>query len=327
MAYQTIVVAKSVKAGLRDLESKGVVWDDTTYEQGLKFLNLGGNTVLIARSETAAANDYATWQTTHAVGTYAAELEKAAAATDRSTHVQFTPATGITVSTFCTAIDAATPVWSFAHWLESADGVQNGPQFELRFEDPDSDAWLEITVVPLQGYTGTDAWVTTTIADTHTCGYGGNTPNGTSVFVWGPLASLSGLLATINAEWDSKEQDTVVTNYLLERVRIEYWEQDPPRTAWIDTVIINGVTYALEPGLAGVQLGPNAPLVTLSFMVERDKFGRTETLAPVLGASQSLIVGPFLQALFNDDSGYVRFKPDVTGNDKYYSAIQVTDPS
>jgi len=327
MAYQIIPVAKAVKAGLQDSESRGVVWDNTTNEQGLKFLNLGGKTILIARSETAAADDYATWDTTHAVGTYAAMLEKAASATDRSTHVQMTLDTKITVEDFCTAIDAATPVWSFTHWLESADGVQNGPQFELRFEDPDSDAWLEITVVPLQGYTGTDAWVTTTIADTHTCGYGGHTPNGTSVFEWGPLTSLSGLLAAINAVWDAAEQDTVVSAYELKRVRVELWEADPPRTAWIDTLVINGTTYALEPGLAGVSLGPNAPLVTLAFVAERDNFGRTETLAPVLGASQSIIVGPLLPALFNDTDGYVRFKPSVTGTDKFYSAIQVADPS
>lgn len=327
MAYQTIPVAKSIKAGLVDSESRGVVWTHGTYEQGLKFLNLGGKTILIARSETAAANDYATWSTTHAVGTYAAELEKAAAATDRSTHVQMTLATGITVEDFCTEMDTPTVAWSFAHWLESADGLQNGPQFELRFEDPDSDAWLEITVVPLQGYTGTDAWVTETITKTDTCGYGGNTPNGSSVFEWGPLSSLTDLLATINAAWETAEQDTVVDDYELERVRVEFWEQDPPRTGWIDTLIINGTTYALEPGLAGVSLGPNAPLVTLAFVSERDKFERTETLAPVLGATQSIIVGPFLPALFNDTSGYVRFKPDTTGNDLYYSAIQVTDPS
>ena len=328
MAYQTITVADAVKAGLRDLESKGVVWDNTTYEQGLKFLNAQGNVLLIARSETAAANDWATWDTTHAVGTYAAMLEKAAAATDRSTHVQLTPATGITVSSFCTAIDAATPVYSFAHWLEAADGVQNGPQFELRFEDPDSDAWLEITVVPLQGYTGTGAWVTTTIADTQTCGYGGNTPNGSSVFEWtAPLTSMASLEAAIDVAWDAAEQDESVAAYLLERVRVEYWEQDPPRTAWIDTVVINGTTYALEPGLAGVQLGPNAPQVTLAFVAERDRFDRTETLSPILGATQSLLVGPFLQSKWNDTSGYVRFKPDVTGTDKYYTAVKIEDPS
>lgn len=328
MAYQTLTIVKSLKDGLRDLESLGVVWDNTTYKQGLKFANPQGKTILIARSDTTPADDWAAWNTDHVVGTYAAKLVKAASATDRSTHVQFTPATGITVSAFCTAIDAATPVYSFAHWLEVAPGVQNGPQFELRFEDPDSDAWLEITVVPLQAYTGTGGWVTTTIADTHTCGYGGRTPNGTSVFVWTPpLTSMAGLEATIDGVWDTAEQDESIAAYLLERVRIEYWEQDPERTAWIDTVIIAGVTYALEPGLAGVQLGPNAPLVTLSFVAERDKFVRTETLAPVLGASQSLIVGPFLQNLWNDTSGYVRFKPDVTGNDKYYTAIQVIDPS
>jgi len=327
MAYQTIPVAKSIKAGLPDLESKGAVWVHGTYEQGLKFLNLGGKTVLIARSETAAAADFATWDTTHVVGTYAAMLEKEATATDRSTHVQVTLDTGITVEDFCTEMDTPTVAWSFAHWIESADGVQNGPQLELRFEDPDSDAWLEITVVPLQGTTGTDAYVTEAITSADECGYGGNTPNGSSVFEWAGLTSLTALLAAINAAWETAEQDTVVSDYELVRVRVELWEADPARTVWIDTLIINGTTYALEPGLAGVSLGPNAPLVTLTFVKERDKFGRTETLTPLLGASQSLIVGPFLPALFNDTSGYVRFKPDTTGNDLYYSAIQVTDPS
>lgn len=324
MSYQIIPLVKAVKAGLADFESRGVVWVHGTHKQGLRYLNLGGKTILIARSETAAAGDFAAFSTGQAEGTYAALLNKEATATARSVHVQFTPATGITVSAFCTAMDDATPAWSFKHYLATADGPQNGPQFELYFEDPVSDAWLEITVVPLQNTSVGDAWLTETITKTDTCGYGGNTPNGGSVFEWGPLTSLTLLEAAIDTVWANQEQGTSVAAYLLKRVRIELWEAAPTRTAYIDTIVIAATAYAVEPGLAGIQLGPNLPIVTLSFMVERDPiFGRTETLAPVLGAKQSLIVGPLLPELFNDSDGYVRFKPNVSGDDKYYSAIQV----
>lgn len=325
MAYQEIPIVEAVKAGIVDLRSRGVVWDNATYTQGLQFLN-DGKTILIARSVIPPTHSYAEWSVVQKqAGNYSALLTKLGTDAERSTHVQFTPAVGLTLNDLQEAIDAATPEWSFYHFLASGDGVQNGPQIEFRFEDPNSDAWLEVTCVPLQGYTGTDAWVKEVLAGADLCGFGGNTPDKSSIFEWGPLTALSGLLVAVNAAWDSAESGKVATQYLLERVRIELWEA-AARTAYIDTVVIDGVTYSLEPGLAGVKLGPNTPGVTLAFIAIRDRYGRTETLAPVVGAEQSLAVGPLLGILFND-VGKVKFKPDTTGLTVRYTAVRVADPT
>lgn len=326
MAYQTIPIVDAVKAGIVDFDSRGVVWDDTTYTQGLQFAN-DGKTILIAESVIAPTHSYAQWSTAQKqAGNYSALLTKLGTDAERSTHLQLVPTAGLTLNDLQEAIDAATPEWSFYHYLASGDGVQNGPQFELRFEDPNSDGWLEVTCVPLQGYTGTDAWVKETLAGADVCGFGGNTPDGSSVFEWGPLTALSGLLAAVNAAWDAAEAGEVATNYLLTRVRVELWEALPARTAYIDTIVIDGVSYAVEPGLAGAKLGPNTPGVTLAFVAVRDRYGRTETLAPVVGAEQSLSVGPLLGILFND-AGYVKFKPDTTGLTVRYTAVKVADPT
>ena len=84
MAYQTIPIAEAVKAGIQDSESRGAVWDDTTYTQGLKFAN-DGRVILVARSVIAALQDTATWSTAQQdVGEYSALLTKTGAGADVS---------------------------------------------------------------------------------------------------------------------------------------------------------------------------------------------------------------------------------------------------
>ncbi len=333
MAYQTIPVAEAVKAGIVDFDSRGAVWDDTTYTQGLKFAN-DGRVILIARSVITATDTIVEWSTAQKqAGSYSALITKEAAATDKSGHLEITPASGLTLNDLAEAIDAGTPEWSFYHYLASGDGVQNGPQFEFRFEQVAAQrrgidhGWLEITCLPLQGYTGTDGWVKATLAAATQFGFGGHTPDGSGVFEWTMPQTLTDLLSLVNAAWDSAESGEVGTTYPLTRARVELWEQDPPRTAYIDTIVIDGVTYAIEPGIAGAKLGINTPGVTLAFTEVKDRFGRIETLAPVVGAEQSLVVGPLLPALFNDDSGFVLFKPGTTGLTVRYLALQVGNPS
>lgn len=336
MSYQVIPVVDAIKAklvasamegGIVDSDSRAPVWDNTSHTQGLRFAN-DGKTILIARSTIAPTHSYATWSVTQKqAGSYSALLTKLGTDGDRSTHLQIVPTAGLTLNDLQEAITDATPEWSFYHYLASGDGVQNGPQFEFLFEDPDSHGWLEVTCVGLQGYTGTDAWVKEALAGATLCGFGGQTPDGSSVFEWGPLTALTGLLAAVNAAWDTAESGEVATNYLLERVRVELWEL-AARTAYIDTIVLDGVAYAVEPGLAGAKLGNaaqsgNTPSVTLAFVEVRDKYGRTESLAPIVGAEQSLIIGPFLPELFNDDDGYAKFKPDTTGLTVRYSAVRV----
>ncbi len=335
MAYQTIPVADAVKAGLQDLESKGVVWDDTTYTQGLKFAN-NGHVILIARSEIAALQDTAVWSTAQQdVGEYSALLTKTGAGSDVSTHLEFTPTTTITLNDFQEAITDAAPAWSFKHFSSAVLG--NFAQIEFRFVHSSlttlgtDHGWLEVTCVPLQGHTGGAAWVTETLTGTDTCGFGGHTPDGSSVFEWTPpLTALSGLLVAVNAAWDTAETGEVATAYVLDRIRIELWEAVPARTTYIDTVVIDGTAYPVEPGMAGAKLGNDATATTLAFVDVRDRFGRFETLSPTVGAVQSIVVGPLLPALFNDSSGYVRFLPDAhpaAATTLFYTALRVGDPT
>jgi len=156
-----------------------------------------------------------------------------------STAIQFVPTGTITLADFQADISGA-PVYSFRHYYSTA----NGPQFELRFEDPNSTGWLEITAVGLQS-TGGDSWATETLGTTTPAGYGGNTPDGSSVFEWGPLTALSGIEAAVNTAWDAAEDGTDASDYVLTRVRVELWEE-AARTCYIDDIIINDVTYVVD---------------------------------------------------------------------------------
>lgn len=327
MSYQELIVMDSEKASLMDSAPNGAVWAHATHVQGLRYAN-DGKTILIATSlKTITPNtNEASWSTAQKEsGSYSVLLDKPAAATDGSTHLQFTPVPGLTLNDLQEAMTDGSPEWSFNHYCQALNA--NFVQFEFRFEDPGSDGWLEVTAVPLQGYLGTAAWVPEPLDDTTLCGFGGNTPDGSSVFEWGPLTAMGGLLVAVNAAWDTAETGEVATNYLLERIRLELWEAAPQRTAYVDTIIIDGVAYAVEPGMAGAQLSKPVPIVTLTFVTYRDSYGRIETLAPTVGAEQSTIVGPLLPVLFNDSDSYIKFEPSLADIEVAYRIIRVSNPS
>ncbi|GAG44242.1 unnamed protein product, partial [marine sediment metagenome] len=105
------------------------------------------------------------------------------------------------------------------------------------------------------------------------------------------------------------------------------WEAVLARTAYVDDVVIDGVAYDIEPGMLGGQLSKPTPLRTLTFVAHRDIYGRVETLAPTVGAEQSLMVGPLLPALWNDSDGYVKFEPSAGDSSVCYRVIRVSNPS
>ena len=344
MSYQELVVTKAVKAGFMNtipvtdgtyVNANGDAWVHGTHIQGLKYPN-DGKTFLIASNMKVitADTDEATWSPTAPhEGVYSALLDKPVTATDSSTHVQFSPTTKLTLQDFLDAIDdavaggALVPEWSFWHKCENAI-TGNFVQFEFRFEDPASDAWLEVTTFPLQGYTGTGGWLQAILQATTGRIFGGHTPDGTgaAIFVTGPL---SGLEAAVEGEWEAHELGTgaATANYILDRIRLELWEQDAARTAYVDDVQIDGEDYDIEPGMAGGQLSKPEPIVTLNFVAPKDSYGRTETLAPIVGAEQSLMVGPLLPAIFNDSDGYVKFQPSLTDYHVSYRVIRVDNAS
>ncbi|MCK5654122.1 MAG: hypothetical protein KAH98_03205, partial [Dehalococcoidia bacterium] len=167
-----------------------------------------------------------------------------------SVYLQFVPATGTTFAAFQAAITATTPKYSFWYNRPLLAAVPNGPQFELRFEDPASTGWLEVTAVGLQNVPGDGAWHEETLAGATLSGYGGNTPDGSSVFGWGPLTALSGIETAVNTAWNTAEAGKSTSAYLLERVRVELWEAGPDATSdvcYVDDITIQGVANEVEP--------------------------------------------------------------------------------
>jgi len=339
MAYQELVVAKAVKAGIYDSDSRGAIWDTTALvgDQGMKFLN-DGKTILIVENATAeTGTQTAKWDTVmQQAGDYSVELAKAGAG-DSSIHFQFDPTKRITFGEFCTNVVAGAPTeYSFYH-VCSTGGPGNYAQWEFRFQDPVSFAmgadhgWIEVTTFPLQGNAGAGgAFAQVTLTGATGRIYGGRTPDASGAADFAP-GLLSDLATDVVIVWDAAEAGTGdgVANYVLERVRFELWEQLPqPRECNIDTIVLDGDDYDVEPGMAGAKLGPSAPEVTLTFVTYRDRYGRLETLTPLVGALQTSIIGPLLPALFNDSSGYVKFEPDSdTDVNVRYSAIRVDNAS
>jgi len=198
----------------------------------------------------------------HHSGAYSAELVKGGTGSDGSTYVQFVPNTGTTFAAFQAAITAGTPKYSFFH-RETAI-TTNWAQFELRFEDPNSTGWLEVTAVGLQNYLGTTGWLEETLGGATPAGYGGWGEAGITgnFFNWGPLTLLGGIEASVNAQANVDS----ASDWLLERVKVELYEAATVRTEYIDDVTIAGTTYALEPAGA-VTVAPNTAGSTAQYSI------------------------------------------------------------
>ncbi|MCJ7829311.1 MAG: hypothetical protein MUP81_06195 [Dehalococcoidia bacterium] len=197
---------------------------------------VGVATLAIKSPYSEAIAQFSTEQA-HA-GTYSAKLYKDGTGNACSTHVQLTPPAGTTVALWTAGIA------NNSFWHHSSAVLGNFAQFEFRFEDPNSAAWLEITALPLQTYLGTGAWVQKALIVTEPCGYGGVGELGASFFNFGPLTAANAVQAAVDAD----AAVGTCADWILSRVRIELWEPTPLRTCYIDTVEIMGVTYTIEPG-------------------------------------------------------------------------------
>lgn len=212
---------------------------------------------------------YAEWVTAqHQVGNYSVALVKTGSGNPGSTHVQFTPiTTTIVFSDFCGDVDTGAPTdYSYYH-KESVVTSNNWTQMELRFEDPDSDGWVEITAVR-QNVAGVVAWNQEVLGQATLYGCGGVTPDGSSVFNWGsPLENMAGILAFVGNLFDSAEtgSDTQLSNYILTRIRIELWEPTGARTVWVDTAVIDGVAHPIEIGSVTPGLSLSSPFTDVGY--------------------------------------------------------------
>jgi len=190
-------------------------------------------------------------------GSYSVKLHKGGSGNAGSTHFQMVPPTGITLAAWTVGIAAGQ--YSFYHYLQAI--TANWMQMEFRFEDPNSDAWVEVTWVGIQNTLGTAAWVLQTLLDADEGGYGGIGEAGASFFNWGPLTAMSGMEAAINGEG-------VVTNasdWILARVRLELWESSPERTGYVDTLVVANVAYTIEPGGTSPAMSLSSPFTEVGY--------------------------------------------------------------
>lgn len=200
-----------------------------------------------ARAEYSTIQKYA--------GDRSVKLYKGGSGNAGSTHLEVIPPTKQTLTAF-----VADPTdYSFWYWYSVVTG--NFVQFELRFEDPDTGAWVEVTVVPHQNTLGIGSWLKKSLAGADLCGIGGVGEEGESFFDWDLGTSISTLITDIDAQ-------TGVTDsgpWTLRRVRLELWEPEPERTAYVDSIELDGTVYTIEPGGTAPGMSLSSPFITVGY--------------------------------------------------------------
>lgn len=128
---------------------------------------------------------------------------------------------------------------------------------ELRFEDPNSDSWVDVTVQVDVMAMGGAAWTTKDLDDAvDVCFYGGWTELDGSFSDYAPIL-ISAVTGDMAGDCPLQNAVSPVTGWLLTRIRIELYETVWERHVYIDNIVIDGVTYNLEPGdaeTAGIRL-------------------------------------------------------------------------
>ena len=203
-----------------------------------------------ARAEWSTVQQYA--------GSQSVKLSKTGSGDAGSTHVEIT----ITPSATITLTTVQTDPTDFSYWHYCNAVTGNFTQFELRFEDPNSDAWVEVTQVGLQSYLGTNVWTQESLAGADTVGIGGVNEIGTSFFLW----DLSPTLGTIVTDIDTEAGGaTSCGDWQLARVRVELWESEPARHCYIDSIEIDGTVYTVEPGGTAPALSLSSPYTDIGY--------------------------------------------------------------
>ncbi len=228
---------------------------------------LTGVGVLSVRDEHALSE----WVTAEQqAGSYSAKLTKDGSGNPGSTHMQFNPT--IAQMLFSDFEDDITGVQSGCSYYhrESVTTTLNWEQFELRFEQVGGDGWFELTALRAQGTPGVVDWAQYILVANTVCAFGGQTPDGSSVFEWAALTTLgvavvAGAGSVENAfEAAEAGSGAGVYAYVCTRIRAELWEVDA-RSSWIDTVVIDGQAYPIEPGNATPGLVVSSPNVEIGY--------------------------------------------------------------
>ncbi len=235
----------------------------------------------------------AVWSDTHAyAGTYAAKLHKGGSGNAGSTHLQITPPTGETLANW--TIGAAASEYTWWYYYTAVTG--NWVQAEFRFEDPTagSEGWVEITCVPHQTHLGTAGWLQYDLASDPVVGFGGWGEDGIgdAFFDW----DLGDTVSTVAATIDALPEVADSSDWVLTRVRFELWESSPERSAWIDSVELNGTLYTIEPGGTAPAISLSSPFVEVGYTEDGVTMEYAAEQADIMVHEETFPVGSALTA-------------------------------
>jgi len=189
------------------------------------------------------------------------------------TYVYFVPDEGTTVSGLASI--TASPEWSYWYKLDGAIG--HGVELELKFTDPDSDGFVEITVFAgSSDFTGDSEWYKRDVlASSGDCVFYGSDPtDGTAFNSEGPegdgFQTLAEMLTLINAETEMMAGGDTADDWELTRVGMQLCTV---QNAWVDEVTIDGTTYDLEAiilDMAYYSVGDTVEVTVPNFNVNTD---------------------------------------------------------
>jgi len=197
-------------------------------------------------------------------GTHSVKLTKTGTGNAGGTSLIVRPP-GITFASWATNI-AIADKYTF-YYLHQLGIRGNFTYIGYRFDDPDSDnGHVELSTVPFQNHDGLGIWTKYDEADAPALvGYYGENEVGDRMDDWS--LAVGNTTATIKGIIDGLTIDGDADNWVLTKVFYTLFESSPARYACIDTIVINGVPYTVEPG-------GDAPAISLSSPFE--EVGYTE---------------------------------------------------
>ncbi len=217
----------------------------------------------------------AEWSAVQAqTGTHSVKLSKVGTGNAGSTSVQITASGNAAAQTITLfeGMGGGASEWGWWHFREIiAAGSTYWTQMELRFEDPLSTSWVDITVQVDVAGAGTGMWVRRDLTNADLCGFGGWSELDGSFSNWVPAAisTVTGagqLTAALPAGCSLQDVASPVGTWLLTRAKLELWESNHARYVYLDSIIIDFITYTFEPGdatTAGILL--SAPYTEVGY--------------------------------------------------------------